>query len=189
MKLTLRIALLGLLVVSLIGLAPLTGALAHSLSALSHLRMVKGTSLAGYTTGNRRIDSYLVASGQRYNVDPLLMYALVQHESGFRAHARSHKGARGLAQLMPATARSLGVKNIHDPKQNIAGGTKLMRRLLNSYKGNVALALAGYNAGAGAVKKYGNRVPPYRETRNYVRSIGSQYARLRPGALPARKRR
>jgi soluble lytic murein transglycosylase-like protein len=188
MKIWIRTFFFSLLLVSLLGVAPFTVSFAHSLSSLTRLRMVGGTSLNGHTTGNSRFDSYLVASSRRHRVDPLLMYALVRHESGFRTRARSHKGARGLAQLMPATARTLGVKNIHDPKQNIEGGTKLMRRLLTNFKGNVSLALAGYNAGPGAVKKYGNRVPPYRETQNYVRSIGSQYARLRPGALPRARR-
>jgi soluble lytic murein transglycosylase-like protein len=190
MKIWNRTSVLWLLAVFLLGLAPFTTSLAHSLRTLSGLRMVRGTTLNGHTTGNSRIDSYLVSSGRRHRVDPLLMYALVRHESGFRTRARSHKGARGLAQLMPSTARVLGVKNIHDPKQNIEGGTKLMRRLLTTFKGNVSLALAGYNAGPGAVKKYGKQVPPYRETQNYVRSIGSQYAKMRPGALQTpRKRR
>ncbi len=184
MKICNRTGLACLLIVALLGIAPFTNAFAHSLNALTQLRMISGTTLNGHTTGNHKIDAYLVSSGRRHRVDPLLMYALVRHESGFRTRARSHKGARGLAQLMPATARSLGVKNIHDPKQNVEGGTKLMRRLLTKFKGNVALALAGYNAGPGAVKKYGSRVPPYRETQNYVRSIGSQYAKMRPGALP-----
>ena len=189
MKTWKRTSLLCLLAVSLLGVTPFTSSFAHSLSALTRMQMVSGTSLNGRTTGNYKIDSYLVSSGRRHRIDPLLMYALVQHESGFRILACSHKGARGLAQLMPATARTLGVKNIHDPKQNIEGGTKLMRRLLTTFKGNVALALAGYNAGPGAVRKYGKQVPPYRETQNYVRSIGSQYVKLRPGALPRSRRR
>ena len=188
MKTWTRTSLLCLFALCLLGIAPFTSSFARSLGALANLRMVSGVTLNGHTTGNSRIDSYLVASGRRYRVDPLLMYALVRHESGFRTQARSHKGARGLAQLMPATARSLGVKNIHDPKQNIDGGTKLMRRLLTSFKGSVSLALAGYNAGPGAVRKYGKNVPPFRETQNYVRSIGSHYVRLRAEALPKRRR-
>ena len=136
-------------------------------------------TLAGYTTGNASIDSFIVDSGRRNSVDPLLLYAIMHQESTFKPRAMSNKGARGLMQLMPGTALRFGVTSIWDPKQNIEGGTRYMRFLLDKFDGNVQLALAGYNAGEGAVMKYGNRVPPYSETQEYVRRIGRRYALIR----------
>jgi soluble lytic murein transglycosylase-like protein len=103
----------------------------------------------------------------------------MHRESSFKKFALSHKGARGLMQLMPATAARLGVRDIFDPRQNIEGGVKYMRILLNMFDGDVRLALAGYNAGEGAVLKYGRSVPPYRETQEYVRRISQRYALMR----------
>jgi soluble lytic murein transglycosylase-like protein len=99
----------------------------------------------------------------------------MHQESRFRAGATSTAGAAGLMQLMPATAARYGVRDIYDPAQNVEGGTRYLRDLLKLFGGRVDLALAGYNAGEGAVMKYGNRVPPYRETQNYVRAIGGRY--------------
>ena len=99
-----------------------------------------------------------------------------EQSTGFSAGAISNKGARGLMQLMPATAARFGVTNPHNPAQSIMAGARYLKFLLDLFEGRVDLALAGYNAGEGAVQKYGNRVPPYAETRNYVQSIGSRYA-------------
>jgi len=136
-------------------------------------------SLAGFTTGNSDVDNFIVESGKRNSVDPLLLYSIMHQESSFKARAISPKGARGLMQLMPPTASRFGVTNIWDPKQNIEGGARYMRFLLDLFSGDVRLALAGYNAGEGAVMKYGNQVPPYSETREYVRRIGNRYSMIR----------
>ena len=136
-------------------------------------------SLGGFTTGNSDVDSYIVESGKRNSVDPLLLYSIMHQESSFKPRAMSYKGARGLMQLMPGTASRFGVANIWDPKQNIEGGARYMRFLLDMFDGDVRLALAGYNAGEGAVMKYGNQVPPYSETREYVRRIGNRYSMIR----------
>ncbi len=136
-------------------------------------------TLSGFTTGNPTVDSYILESGRRHSVDPLLLYAIMHQESTFKPRAMSNKGARGLMQLMPGTAARFGVTSIWDPKQNIEGGTRYMRFLLDKFEGDVRLALAGYNAGEGAVMKYGYRVPPYSETQEYVRRISKRYDLIR----------
>lgn len=141
--------------------------------------MAVSKSLDGYTTGNSEVDGFIVDSGTRHGVDPLLLYAIMHQESTFKARAVSYKGARGLMQLMPGTAARYGVTNIFDPRQNIEGGTRYMKFLLNLFDGDVSLALAGYNAGEGAVMKYGYQVPPYNETQEYVRRIGRRYSLMR----------
>src|SRR6202008_4521919 len=141
-------------------------------------------SMGGFTTGNADVDGFIVDSGKRNSVDPLLLYSVMHQESSFKSRAMSYKGARGLMQLMPGTASRFGVANIWDPKQNIEGGARYMRFLLDLFSGDVRLALAGYNAGEGAVMKYGYQVPPYSETREYVRRIGNRYSMIRdPNAL------
>ena len=134
--------------------------------------------LNGQTTGNARINEIIVAAATRHGVEPLLLYSVMHQESAFNSQAVSPKGARGLMQLMPATAARFGVKNIFDPEQNIHGAAQYLRFLLDIFDGDVSLALAGYNAGEGAVKKYGYAVPPYRETINYVRKIKRRYTNL-----------
>ena len=120
-----------------------------------------------------RFESLVQEHASRNNLRPDLVRAVIQVESGFNPRARSPKGAMGLMQLMPATALELGVRNPYDPADNIRGGTIYLRRLLDRYDGNEELALAAYNAGAGAVDKHGRSVPPYRETRDYVKKVGS----------------
>ena len=141
--------------------------------------MSAGRSLAGFSTGSPLVDSLIVDSSARNGVDPLLIYSIMHQESTFKQRAVSNKGARGLMQLMPATAARFGVRNIFDPRENIDGGTRYVRWLLDRFGGDVRLALAGYNAGEGAVDKYGWRVPPYSETQNYVRRIFARYSLIR----------
>ncbi len=153
---------------------------AASTGPLTHPTHMNWTgTLSGFTTGNPTVDSYILESGRRNSVDPLLLYAIMHQESTFKPRALSHKGASGLMQLMPGTARRFGVTSIWDPKQNIEGGTRYMRFLLDKFDGDIKLALAGYNAGEGAVMKYGYRIPPYNETQEYVRRISRRYDLIR----------
>ena len=130
-----------------------------------------------WSTGNNKIDSLIRYYGSQHGVDPYLIYCLMSQESGFTSGATSPKGAQGLMQLMPGTAARYGVTNPYDVEQNIKGGTRYLKDLLKMFNGRVDLALAGYNAGEGAVMKYGNTVPPYSETRNYVRLILQRYGK------------
>lgn len=141
----------------------------------TRLMMGSGTHLKGFTTGNPTHDALIVEASLIHRIDPLLIYAQMHQESSFKISATSHKGASGLMQLMPATARRFGVTKIYDPKQNIHAGVRYMRWLLDTFDQDVVLALAGYNAGEGAVMKYGRNIPPYRETQEYVRRITSRY--------------
>ena len=136
-----------------------------------------GISDIAWTTGNGRIDGLIRTYGTQYGVDPYLIYCLMSQESNFIAGATSYKGAQGLMQLMPGTAARYGVTNPYDVSQNIKGGTRYLKDLLKMFNGRVDLALAGYNAGEGAVMKYGNKVPPYDETRNYVKLILKRYTK------------
>ena len=129
----------------------------------------------GWTTGNGRIDSLIKVNAARFGVDPYLVFCVIEQESRFKQFARSPKGAQGLMQLMPGTARRLGVRKPYDPAENIMGGTRYLKELMTMFGGRVDLVLASYNAGEGAVMKYGRNVPPYRETREYVKKIGKRY--------------
>lgn len=117
-----------------------------------------------------QIDEIIQRMSAKHGVDPALVKAVARAESGFRVDAGSPAGAQGVMQLMPATARGLGVRDLHDPEQNIEGGVKYLAGLLRRFRGDETLALAGYNAGPNAVAKYGG-VPPYAETQTYVQRV------------------
>ena len=117
----------------------------------------------------------VVAAAKETSLDPALIHAVIATESKHNPRAQSNKGAFGLMQLMPATARRFNVKDRNDPKQNIVAGAKYLRELLTLYNGDLKLTLAAYNAGPGAVKKYSNHIPPYRETMHYVPKVLKYY--------------
>ena len=134
-------------------------------------------------------DPFIDQVASEFQLEPALIKAVALVESGFNPGAKSPKGARGLMQLMPSTARSYGVRNIHDPYENLRAGANHLRSLLDEFNGDLTLALAAYNAGSGAVRKHGG-VPRYRETQDYVRKVeghlGKQTRRARPAPAPTK---
>jgi len=124
------------------------------------------------------LDQLISRISNRYQVDHLLVKAVISIESGFNTHAKSPKGAMGLMQLMPATAKDLGVKDPFDPRQNIEGGVKYLAQLIDKFGGDLELALAAYNAGPEAVRYYGG-IPPYPETRKYVKNVLSYWEAMK----------
>jgi soluble lytic murein transglycosylase-like protein len=137
-----------------------------------------GAQAAPAPVAPEQIDALVNQNSNTWQVDPSLVKAIIANESGFDANATSKVGAQGLMQLMPATAQSVGVRNSYDPAQNVAGGTRYLKGLLDRFNGDMRLAVAAYNAGPGAVEKYGD-VPPYPETQNYVQNVLYSYAKYR----------
>ncbi|WP_049757549.1 lytic transglycosylase domain-containing protein [Magnetococcus marinus] len=127
----------------------------------------------------KRYEQTIHNIAKRFDLDAGLVKAVIQAESGFDPNVVSHKGAVGLMQLMPQTARIYGVSDRTDPHENILAGSQHLRYLLDKYKNNIKLTLAAYNAGEGAVERYGNRIPPFRETQNYVRKVLAFYREFR----------
>jgi soluble lytic murein transglycosylase-like protein len=133
------------------------------------------------TAAPAAIDQLVSANSSAWGVDPSLIKAIIANESGFNPQATSRTGAQGLMQLEPGTAAGLGVGNAYDPAQNVWGGTRYVRGLLDRFHGNVPLAVAAYNAGPGAVEKYGG-IPPYAETQNYVQNVLDSYQKYKSQA-------
>ncbi|MEK6285840.1 MAG: lytic transglycosylase domain-containing protein [Acidobacteriota bacterium] len=157
-------------------------------AALQRATLIKvPAALTGHhiSSGNAAIDALVQEAAALNGLDPCLIVSIMRAESAFNRSAVSVKGAMGLMQLMPATATRFGVKNFFDPRENVLGGTKYLRWLLDRFSGDVRLALAGYNAGEGAVEFYGYRIPPFVETQNYVRTIYSRYSNIHLGSVPA----
>lgn len=138
------------------------------------IRTTSTSELAQVANRVSRWDSTIEEHAAAHRIRPELVRAVIQVESAYNPRARSHKGAMGLMQLMPDTAADLGVVNPYDPEQNIRGGVAYLRMLLDKFGGNEELALAAYNAGPGAVSRYGDNVPPYRETQQYVDKVRSR---------------
>jgi len=130
------------------------------------------------SSGNSQIDGLVNEAAARYRLDPCLIISVMGVESRYNRFAVSPKGASGLMQLMPGTAARFGVRNIFDARENVMAGANYLRWLLDRFGGNVRLALAGYNAGEGAVESHGFQIPPYTETRNYVQEIYARYSRI-----------
>lgn len=128
----------------------------------------------GSATVPRELSAAIHDAARTHGVDPRLVAAVARRESAFNARAVSNKGAGGVMQLMPATASYLGVQDVFDARQNIFGGTRYLRTLLDTFHGDLDLTLAAYNAGPGAVQKH-KGVPPYRETRAYVAAVRATY--------------
>jgi soluble lytic murein transglycosylase-like protein len=140
---------------------------------------VTPTRTAPRRAGNPVLDDIVSRAAGAHRIDPALIHAVIAAESGYSTTAMSPKGAQGLMQLMPATARDYGVTDLFDPRQNVDAGAQHLRRLLDTFGQDTALALAAYNAGEGAVARHGGRVPPYSETQAYVPRVLQRYASLR----------
>ena len=159
--------------------APAAAAPASSFAgALAAAQTSPSAAPVSGTGASSAFDAQINAAAASNGIDPALLKGLVSQESGFNPSARSGAGAVGLTQLMPGTAAALGVTNPLDPAQSLQGGAKYLREQLDRFGGDEQLALAAYNAGPGAVQKYGG-VPPYAETQNYVRAVQANAAAYR----------
>jgi soluble lytic murein transglycosylase-like protein len=156
----------------------LTGVLSNPVLAPANKTSfeVDGIPLDVPSSGDPALDRIIFKAANREGLDPRFVHAVIWQESKYDIDARSHAGAQGLMQLMPATARRFGCINANDPVANVAAGTKYLSWLLKRFAGNIELALAGYNAGEGSVDKY-NGIPPFDETQNYVRIITTRYGK------------
>jgi len=161
---------------SLFIFANLTGVLSSPVLAPLTDRTTEAIPLDVPTSGDSNLDWIIFRAAERQGLDPRFVHAVIWQESKYDVHARSHAGAQGLMQLMPATAERFGCSNPDDPAANVAAGTKYLSWLLKRFSGNVELALAGYNAGEGSVDKY-HGIPPFDETQDYVRIITSRYGK------------
>lgn len=146
-------------------------------------KVVEPVPVGEATPGGADLNDIVEKAAQKHGVDPLLVHSVIRAESNYNPRALSNKGAQGLMQLMPGTARDLGVRNAFDPKDNVEAGVKYLRYLQGVF-GDPALALAAYNAGPGAVKRYNNWIPPYRETQDYVVKVAKYYREARGHQKP-----
>lgn len=139
-------------------------------AALAESKQYSRSAVELTTSTTKNYENIIQQAANKFDLPVRLISSIIQHESNFNSQAVSHAGAQGLMQLMPGTAKFLGVKNSFDPEQNITGGARYLRQMLNQFNGNIEHALAAYNAGPGNVKKYGG-IPPFKETQNYVNKV------------------
>ena len=143
-------------------------------TALSQSTNLSMNKINAATSSSGKYEDIIKGAAEQYNIPERLISSVIQHESNFNSDSVSHAGAQGLMQLMPGTAKFLGVKDSFDPAQNIKGGASYLRQMLNQFNGNIEHALAAYNAGPGNVSKYGG-IPPFKETQNYVQKVLNTY--------------